>query len=93
MTESWAGPGNEAIYTQIHTSMGVYLVVKMDVYMFGTCIFRIYILPYLCEMQYFHIALHVDSTTVAQGTRLASSPGLFEISVYRSREIVQRYVK
>ena len=36
------------------------LVVKMEnclfIYRYGTCVFHIYILLYLCVMQYFHIA-------------------------------------
>ena len=32
------------------------LSIYIYIYIYGTCVFRIYILPYLCAMQYFHTA-------------------------------------
>ena len=40
------------------------------IYIYGTCVFRICILPYLCAMQYFRIAYWVHVLLLAQETRL-----------------------
>ena len=52
------------------------LVVKTEnclyiyIYIYGTCVFRICILPYLCAMQYFRIAHWVHVILLAQETGL-----------------------
>ena len=46
------------------------LSIYMYIYIYGTCVFRICILPYLCAMQYFRIAYWVHVLLLAQETRL-----------------------
>ena len=39
--------------------------------MYGTCVFRICILPYLCVMQYFHV-IHVERSSYMSTAKLAT---------------------
>ena len=52
------------------------------------CIFRIYVLPYLCAMQYFHIAhWFMQLATLAQETRLERQERLVSQGNQRNRDL------